>query len=311
MENTCCSSNMPTKAPTVVRRGTYAALRFSKDTIAALQDFVQDVKLVNTTDPTDYHSTLLYSRNYIVDYLPQGSLTEPWIGTDLQLRTLPTSRGETTGRCLVIVYRCAEQESRHKDLMAAHPQATWDFDEYNPHVTLCYKFDGSNDDVAQMGARLSHIKSLTIVEEYSEDLHFDEQENLEGVTIQPQTEDDQTLYVEKNGRLYRDKRLLEVAMLDRNPFSNSICYREPAETGYKMLFWPPLMRALLKGLRLETDREELQRCLPDGWSFNEFDISGRTTVNVCWVRVGRRFRVDEYDSYEYLVWEDTLNWHTT
>lgn len=153
-------------------KGTYAAMRFSLASALALQKFCQKFKVPNCLKLADYHSTLLYSRNYLPDYTPAGRLDPPMIALpkNLEIWESPANafKKEATN-CLVLRINCPELVDRFEYLMNNH-DATYDYDEYKPHVTLSYDVgDFSLDGIDCC----KEIPELELVVEYSETLDLD------------------------------------------------------------------------------------------------------------------------------------------
>lgn len=157
-------------------KGTYAAVRFDKDTTAALAKYIVTNDLPNPISEDKMHCTLLYSRKFCPNYIPRGKIDPPWIGKPTKLEVWE-SRGDEPKRCLVMKFKCKQLHDRHKELMEEH-KATYDFPEYKTHVTLSYDIgdmDGSElPDISQA------IKELKIVKEYGEDLVLNWAENNTG-----------------------------------------------------------------------------------------------------------------------------------
>jgi len=69
----------------------------------------------------------------------------------------------------VLTYDCPELIDRHNALMKEHG-ATFDYDEFKPHVTLSYdvgrEFDTKKLPVADIG-------DINVIDEYSEELNLD------------------------------------------------------------------------------------------------------------------------------------------
>jgi len=148
--------------------GTYAGVKFCDDTKKAIKTFMEENEIPNPIESDKMHSTLLYSRNYLPDYKPTGKLDEAWTGEVKHFSIFPNNpkNGGDNTNCLVLEYTCKEQSKRFDELMDAH-DATYDFDEYKPHVTLSYSV-GDLDH-----KKLPKFKNpLKIVEEYSENLNL-------------------------------------------------------------------------------------------------------------------------------------------
>jgi len=114
------------------QKGTYAGIRFSWDTIKDLIWFIKTHKIPSTMGVDDFHSTLLFSRKHLPNYVPLGPIEEQAVfkGFDVW----PNKDGENA---LVMEVESQWMTDRHQELMDAHG-ATYDFDEYKPHVTLSY-----------------------------------------------------------------------------------------------------------------------------------------------------------------------------
>ena len=150
--------------------GTFAGAKFSDGSIQALKKFADANNIPNQTPTEDYHSTLLFSHTPLPDYEPWGAYKEA-------LTAIPkyaTIFGEGDEKALVIVLNAPGLVKRHKYLMSKHPEATWDYDEYIPHVTLSYNvgdFDPNSINVTNIGP-------LEFVEEYASDIESDWEKKL-------------------------------------------------------------------------------------------------------------------------------------
>lgn len=142
--------------------GSYAGVRFDKRTVKALEKYINDNEIPNPND--NWHTTLLYSRKHLPHYQPQEKYKPALTGVPQALEVWPTQSGKN---CLVINYSCPPLYQRHHKLMAQHG-ATYDFDEYKPHVTLSY--DIGDMDIDKLPA---FKRKLKIVGEYYEDLDSD------------------------------------------------------------------------------------------------------------------------------------------
>ena len=150
-------------------KGTYAAVSFSEDTIDGIKKYIKENDIPNHTKFDKMHTTLLYSKKYCPDYKPAGKLDKPMIGKGTGFEKWP-SQPDDDGKvamCLVMRYDCSELSKRHKELMKEH-DATYDFDEYKPHITFSYDVAGLQcKDLPKFEGKIE------IVEEYGEDLNMD------------------------------------------------------------------------------------------------------------------------------------------
>lgn len=148
--------------------GSFAGLKFSTDTQTALKEYIEKNEIPNPLNTNKIHSTLLYSKKYLPDYKPAGKLDKSWFGSPTHFSIFKSNKktGGTGSNCLVLEYKCSEQSSRFDELMEKHA-ATYDFDEYKPHITLSY--DVGDLDYKKLP---KFSKQLEIVEEYGENLNL-------------------------------------------------------------------------------------------------------------------------------------------
>ena len=149
--------------------GTYAGLKFSTETKNLIKKYMEENEIPNPLDVDAIHSTLLYSRNHLPEYKPAGKLDESWFGKPKHFSIFNSNpkNGGDGSNCLVLEYKCSQQSTRFDDLMEKY-DATYDFDEYKPHITLSYDVDDLDY------KKLPMIDGkLEIVEEYGEDLNLD------------------------------------------------------------------------------------------------------------------------------------------
>lgn len=152
------------------KKGTYAGVRFSDDTVKMLRKFAKDHKIPNRVPHKKFHSTVLFSRKYLPDYKPAGEYEEALVGKPTKFELWPSQPDEdgNVSQCLVLCYKCPELEARHKELMNKH-EATYDFPQYKTHVTLSYNV-GDDFDLDKL--KVSDIDDLQIANEYSEELNL-------------------------------------------------------------------------------------------------------------------------------------------
>ena len=153
------------------KSGTYAGVRFSPSTNKLIHKFVNTYSIPNAVKPNKLHTTVLLSRKPCPNYKPLGKLLPPMYGEAEEFVVWPT-RGENgpPSKCLVLKYKCPELSDRHTSLMKQH-EATYDYDEYVPHVTLSYDI-GDDFDIASLNKAniLNSLNKLEIAEEYYEPL---------------------------------------------------------------------------------------------------------------------------------------------
>lgn len=160
------------------KQGTYAGVRYSNESVTAITKYIKDNNIPNPVATHKMHTTLLYSRKFLPKYKPQGKLTPPLKATFdsfVVWETTPPDPTQEPWNCLVMKLKCPALVELHKKYMKEH-QATYDYDEYSPHITLSYNI-GDLD----VGRLPNFDVVLEIVEEYGEDLELDWAET-KGVT---------------------------------------------------------------------------------------------------------------------------------
>lgn len=149
--------------------GTYAGVRFDDDTIKRIKAYAIDNEIPDRLESRKLHTTLLYSKKHLPDYVASGDLDEPLIGKPTGFdvwESQPDDEG-IKSNCLILLYDCSELVKRHKDLMSQH-EAEYDFDEYKPHITLSYNI--GDLDVSKLNAE--DIGDINITTEYQEELNI-------------------------------------------------------------------------------------------------------------------------------------------
>jgi 2'-5' RNA ligase len=150
-------------------KGTYAGVKFSGDTSRSIKKFCEEHSIPNAVDPKSLHLTLLYSRKHCPEYDPIVKYDTPIIGKFKAWNVWETSPTEgPKTNCLIMQLVCPEMEKRHKELME-ELKATFDYDQYQPHITLSYDIGEEFDTDA-----LPPFKEpVTITGEYMEELDLD------------------------------------------------------------------------------------------------------------------------------------------
>jgi len=140
--------------------GSYVGVRFSLPTKERMRGFLDRVP--NAVPFEKIHSTLIYSRKRI-DFVPMGEFKTPWYATADKFENWKTQDGKNA---LILLLKCDKMVNRHKEIMNT-TDATYEYDEYKPHITLSYDVPEGFKDFS-----LPHIRIglLEVVEEYYEDL---------------------------------------------------------------------------------------------------------------------------------------------
>lgn len=149
-------------------KGTYSGVKFDDKTTDAILTYIKTNKIPNGLPANKMHSTVLYSRKFLPDYKPAGDYDKALEGVPTNFDIWPSTNDDgTTSNCLVLKYDCDDLVKRHKDLMDEH-QATYDFPNYEPHITLSY--DIGNIKTTKLPDIKGILPTITIVHEYGEDL---------------------------------------------------------------------------------------------------------------------------------------------
>jgi hypothetical protein len=110
--------------------GTYAAVRFSEDTIDRLRDLQDDLSVPNPLDPDDFHTTIVHSKKPI-DWEDKDC-------DDIEAKPLRLEKWKTRSDsyCLVLLIDCPYLHERFEKSMDMG--ALYDFPDYKPHISLSY-----------------------------------------------------------------------------------------------------------------------------------------------------------------------------
>jgi len=154
-------------------KGTYAGVLLSQDDEDKIISIVKEMGIPNPIPRKDIHITLLYSRKVLPDYKPNENLDIWAYPTEFHI-----FNGGNGKDILVLKIDSPDLVKRHKELMKEH-EATYDFPEYIPHITLSYDLeDYLNTEDDRLKAINEKFKSLLpkefhLVREYVEDLNLD------------------------------------------------------------------------------------------------------------------------------------------
>lgn len=147
--------------------GTYAAVKFDDETNKMLVEFCNQNNIPNQLNDNDFHCTVTYSRKYLPDYEPLTTIDPAWNATPDHFEVWesgPNAYKDDTTHCLVLKLQSPELHERFKYAMD-DLGATYDYDEYKPHVTLSYDVGEDFDHES-----LPLPGNISIVSEYTEDL---------------------------------------------------------------------------------------------------------------------------------------------
>lgn len=143
-------------------KGTYSAVRIrhAKQLRKSLQELHPDIDVI---DEDLMHCTLLFSRKFLPDYVPDPSLEH-----QARISGLEVWDTQDKKRALVATLDCPSLVARHKELMKEH-EATYDHPEYKPHFTISYDIG----DLPKPEVTLNQNAWLTLTDEYMEDLKLE------------------------------------------------------------------------------------------------------------------------------------------
>lgn len=147
--------------------GLYAAVYFSDDTINRISKYCKKAKIPNTLDTNDFHSTLAYSRKPLNNFVPIEKLNETGIPIGFEVwASEPNAFKDDKTHCLVLHYESDYMRKRFDEILDLG--ATYDFDEYNPHISFSYDV-GASFDIESLPP-VDELGLLNIIGEYSEPL---------------------------------------------------------------------------------------------------------------------------------------------
>lgn len=150
--------------------GTYIAVKFSRETQNNLSKLAEALGIAKDerVSREKMHCTIVYSRKPFTNFTIHGKMKDPWKATPTDLEIFPTQSGS---RALVLRFDCKEMVERHEYFKKEYG-ATYDFDEYKPHATLCYNV-GPDWQIPEKFDIKSYIPELEVSEEYYEPLNND------------------------------------------------------------------------------------------------------------------------------------------
>ena len=143
-------------------KGSYAAVKFDADTIKALAEYQAHNNIPAPLDKDEFHATVMFSTKYCPAFEALGEGLD-WSGEFTDFDIFPSDEDNA----LVLKFSCPELEQRFADIMQTH-DASWDYDDYLPHVTLSYNVQDLDHT-----ALPAYTGPIIIVSEYGTDLELD------------------------------------------------------------------------------------------------------------------------------------------
>jgi 2'-5' RNA ligase len=110
----------------------FMGVRPDPNTIRWIRGIIERYKVPNHCPDASFHTTLIYSRKPTV--LPKLQSHKLYKASFNKLEIFNTRDGK---RCLVIRLDSPELQTRHRQLMQ-DLDASYDFDQFLPHITLSY-----------------------------------------------------------------------------------------------------------------------------------------------------------------------------
>ena len=135
--------------------GTYAKAVPCKDSKNKIAELVNLLNINNSVSPHSLHTTVTYSRK-VVPELESSVLPEPIIATPIGFAIFKSNMYN----CLVILLESLGLNSLHQQAMALG--ATYDYDQYHPHITVSYDFQGEvpDDEILDVIGNLNFIEVI-------------------------------------------------------------------------------------------------------------------------------------------------------
>lgn len=148
--------------------GTYAHVEFDTATKKQIHKYCVLANIPNAVRPDKLHTTLLYSRVPMSEYVPVGKYDFPLVAVPIGLATweMTNDAGEPS-TCLVVLLSCPHLVARHEYLMNKYG-GTFDYPTYLPHVTLSYDVHDLDPETLPFFEQL--VPHLIIVAEHAEPL---------------------------------------------------------------------------------------------------------------------------------------------
>ena len=143
--------------------GTYVAAVLSKASKKKVKELMINLGLTNRVSSDKMHITIIYSRKYVPELEANNNLY-PMSASPIGLEVFDMRNGKRT---LVLRIKSNPLTKRHNDIMDKYG-TTYDFPEYNPHITLSYDI-GEFDPTSYEG----DLPNIELESEYVEDLVLD------------------------------------------------------------------------------------------------------------------------------------------
>lgn len=140
--------------------GTYVGVKLDDESCDRLKKLCKELGVPNRVPRDKLHSTIIYSRKHVPDLKADNS-SYPIEATSIKLDIFDTKDKK---RALVLKIKCKELVKKHNNIMSEY-DATYDYDEYIPHVTISYNCGDFN-----ISDFKGELPTVTFSSEYVEDL---------------------------------------------------------------------------------------------------------------------------------------------
>lgn len=148
------------------QQGTYIAATLTPESKQSIWELVKDINIPNKQSKSDYHTTLIYSRTPCDGYEEPADVCHAATVADTDIFQIGSTGSK---QCLVLILDSPDLTKRHKSLMKQY-DATYDYDEYHPHITLSY--DIKDFDVTEFTKKVKDAQlKIEFNNEYSEPLN--------------------------------------------------------------------------------------------------------------------------------------------
>lgn len=145
--------------------GTFVGVKF--DPVVTVEGLVEWTKnnITNPVKKEEFHSTLIFSSVKLKNFRPLGKIKPSWTAIPLQFKIWEVDEG--LSHVLVLRINAPALITRHNQIMRNHPEAVYDFSEYNPHIALSYDIDPLFD-VNKLST--VYFPKILITEEYTQSI---------------------------------------------------------------------------------------------------------------------------------------------
>lgn len=117
------------------KQGSYIGVKYTKESKQAIAEFTKKNKIPDAISPNKLHSTVVYSRKHVKNIDKDVKKDCNFEATVKGFEVWETQGGN---HALVMKLTSPELTKRHSFYYDKYDEATYDYDEYKPHITLSY-----------------------------------------------------------------------------------------------------------------------------------------------------------------------------